>query len=112
VWVSIEAKIRVPDRSDPPMVIELRRRAEAELYRYLNPYVGGPDGVGWPFGRDLHVSELYALLQRIPGIEFVDELHISVREAGSAAPPAPAPPRLTLPPLGLICSDAHRVNRS
>ena len=112
VWVSIEAKIRVPDRSDPARVIEVRQRAEADLYRYLNPYVGGPDGTGWPFGRDLHVSELYALLQRIPGIEYVDELHISVREAGSGAPPAPAPSRLTLPPLGLICSDAHRVNRS
>ncbi len=111
-WVSIEAKVRVPERSDPAQVIELRRKAEAELYRYLSPYLGGPDGTGWPFGRDLHVSELYALLQRIPSIEFVDELRILVRDPGSGAPPQPAPPRLTLPPHGLVCSDVHRVNRS
>jgi predicted phage baseplate assembly protein len=112
VWVCIEAKVRVPERSDPALVGEVRRRAEAELFRYLNPYLGGPSGTGWPYGRDLHVSELYALLQRVPHVEFVDELRILVREPGSGAPPQPAPPRLTLPPHGLICSDVHRVNRS
>jgi predicted phage baseplate assembly protein len=112
VWVSIEAKIRLPERSDPAMAAETRRRAEAELYRYLNAFVGGPTGSGWPFGRDLHVSELYALLQRLPNIEFVDELHIAVRDPGSNAPPQPAPPRLSIPPHGLICSDVHRVTRS
>ena len=112
IWVSIEAKIRLPERSDPALASETRRKVEAELYRYLNPCVGGPAGTGWPFGRDLHVSELYALLQRVPNVEFVDELHISVRDPGSGAPPQPAPPRLSLPPYGLICSDVHRVTRS
>jgi hypothetical protein len=112
VWVSIEARIRLPDRADPALTVETRKRAEAELYRYLNPYVGGPTGTGWPFGRDLHVSELYALLQRVPNIEFVDELHIAVRDPGSGAPPTAAPPRLSLPPHGLVCSDVHRVTRS
>jgi predicted phage baseplate assembly protein len=112
IWVSIEAKIRLPERSEPVLVAEVRRRAEAELFRYLNPYVGGPNGTGWPFGRDLHVSELYALLQRVPNVEFVDELRIMVREPGSGGPPQVAPPRLPLPPHGLICSDVHRVNRA
>ena len=112
IWVSIEAKIRLADRADPALVVETRKRAELELYRYLNPYAGGPAGTGWPFGRDLHVSELYALLQRVAGIEFVDELHIAVRDPGSGGPPQPAPPRLAIPPYGLICSDVHRVTRS
>jgi predicted phage baseplate assembly protein len=111
VWVSINARVRMPEHSTPGRLIETRRRAEAALYRYLNPYTGGPDGGGWPFGRDLHVSELFALLQRLSGIEFVDELHISVRDPGSGATPHDVSPRLALPPEGLICSDAHRVNR-
>jgi predicted phage baseplate assembly protein len=110
-WISIEAKVRLPDSSGDAFLSQVRRRAEDALFRYLNPYVGGPDGTGWPFGRDLHVSELYALLQRVPGVEFVDELRIFVRDAATGAAPQPAPPRLTLPPGGLICSDAHRVNR-
>ena len=112
VWVSVDAKIRTAERTDPSLVLEARRKAESELYRYLNPYLGGPDGSGWPFGRDLHVSELYALLQRVPYIEFVDELRISVREAGSIQPPQPVQTRLTIPPTGLICSDVHRVAKA
>jgi predicted phage baseplate assembly protein len=111
-WVSINATVRIADRGDPMLRAEVRRQAEAELYRYLNPYIGGPTGTGWPFGRDLHVSELYALLQRLPSVEFVEELHIFVREVGTGAPPKAAPSRLTLLPHGLICSDVHRVNRS
>jgi predicted phage baseplate assembly protein len=111
VWVSIDAMVRLPEGSDPQLLVRVRRDAEAALFRYLNPYVGGPDGNGWPFGRDLHVSELYALLQRIPGIEFVDELRIFTRDAAAGGTPQPAPPRLTLPPGGLVVSDAHRVNR-
>ena len=111
VWVSISARVRLPEQSTTAMLIETRRRAEAALYRYLNPYTGGPDGKGWAFGRDLHVSELYALLQRTPGIEFVDDLRISVRDPGSGSTPQDVSPRLVLPPEGLVCSDAHRVNR-
>lgn len=111
IWVSIDATVRISDRSDPALYVETRRAAEAALYRYLNPFLGGPDGKGWPFGRDLHVSELYALLQRIPAIEYVEELRVSTRDAATAAAAQPAPARLTLPPHGLICSDVHRVNR-
>ncbi|MEO6527550.1 MAG: putative baseplate assembly protein [Gemmatimonadaceae bacterium] len=111
MWVSINARVRLPEQGTTAMQIETRRRAEAALYRYLNPYTGGPEGTGWAFGRDLHVSELYALLQRIPGIEFVDELRISVRDPGSGSTPQDVSPRLVLPPEGLVCSDAHRVNR-
>jgi predicted phage baseplate assembly protein len=111
-WVSISARIRLPDHTSSTKSAELRQRVEAELYRYLSPYVGGPEGTGWPFGRDLHVSELYALLQRIPGLEYVDELRIAVRDPASTAAPQPAPPRLVLPPSGLICSDVHYVTKS
>jgi hypothetical protein len=109
--VSIEATVRIAERSDPALYVETRRAAEAELYRYLNPYTGGPNGEGWPFGRDLHISELYALLQRIPSIEFVEDLHVATRDASTGAAPQSAASRITLPPHGLICSDVHRVNR-
>jgi predicted phage baseplate assembly protein len=111
IWISVVAKVGLPANVEPGLVAEVRRRCEAELLRYLNPCVGGPDGTGWPFGRELHTSELYALLQRVPSVEFVEELKVFVRETASGVAPRPAPPRLAIPPNGLICSDEHRVNR-
>lgn len=106
VWVTVDARLRP---TDPALAAEVQAWAEAELYRYLNPFTGGPRGQGWPFGRDLHVSELYALLQRHSGVEFVEELHIGLSEPGSSAPPQPAPHRLSLARGALICSSRHRV---
>lgn len=127
VWVSVTASIRLSERVGTTRGLDVRQRAEAELYRYLNPYVGGPAGRGWPFGRELHVSELYALLQRLPSVEFVDELRLEVADvapgdangapgsgppADGAAPRRTVAPRLVIPAGALVCSHAHRVNRA
>jgi hypothetical protein len=46
--------------------------ATQALQRFLDPLCGGHDGKGWPFGRAVYVSELYALLDRLPGIEYLE----------------------------------------
>lgn len=53
-----------------------RVRAEAldALYAYLDPLTGGAHGDGWPFGRPLRSGEIFAALQRVPGVELVDEV--------------------------------------
>ncbi|MGH9077293.1 MAG: putative baseplate assembly protein [Acidimicrobiales bacterium] len=50
--------------------------AVAALYRYFSPLTGGPDGTGWPFGRPLHAGEVYSVLQRIPGVEYVTDVRL------------------------------------
>jgi len=45
-------------------------RVVAALSRYLDPLVGR-DGSGWPFGRSVNVSEIYQLLDTLPGVDFV-----------------------------------------
>jgi hypothetical protein len=109
IWVSVQAKLRVGPRLDTAQILEVQRAAERELYRYLNPYTGGPDGTGWPFGRDLHISEIYGLLQRLPAIEFVDEVQITIREPGRSGGAQPVIGRLDVPPQGLVCSYQHAV---
>jgi predicted phage baseplate assembly protein len=112
IWVSVQATLHVQDLSDPTLKAEVQRQAEAELYRYLNPYVGGPTGEGWPFGRDLHLSEIYALLQRVPAVEFVEQVSVSVSDLAQGASPKPSPPRLRVPQDALICSAHHTVKVS
>lgn len=43
----------------------------AALEGFFNPHNVGPDKQGWPFGRSVYVSEIYRLLNGIPGIDFV-----------------------------------------
>jgi hypothetical protein len=46
--------------------------------RLLHPLYGGPDGAGWEPGRDVYLSDLAAVLERTEGIDYVDQLAISV----------------------------------
>ncbi len=109
-WVSVQATLRLPERSDAGLAADVREQALAALYRYLNPYTGGPRGDGWPFGRDLYQSEIFSLLQAIPHVEFVEDARVFVTEGTGA--PKPAAARLILPRHGIICSDTHEVRVS
>ncbi len=48
----------------------MQARVRDALTRYLDPVVGR-DGHGWPFGRSDNVSEIYRLLDTLPGVDFV-----------------------------------------
>lgn len=62
---------------------DVRTNAITALQQFFDPYKGGPNGKGWPFGRDVYVSEVYELLDRISGVDYVqrtetrDEIKVS-----------------------------------
>jgi hypothetical protein len=49
---------------------DVHQSAVAALSAFLDPIRGG-DGSGWPFSRNVHVSEIYRLLDTLPGVDFV-----------------------------------------
>jgi hypothetical protein len=51
-----------------------RKRIEEALTRFLDPRRGGPDGLGWPFGRDVYRSEILQLIDGVHGVDHVLEL--------------------------------------
>jgi predicted phage baseplate assembly protein len=108
IWVSVKAELRVGLHSHPALAKEVQRRAEAELYAFLNPFTGGPARTGWPFGRDLYLSEIYGLIQRIPSVEYVEGVRLEITEPGTPGP-RPAPPRVIVSVHTLICSAQHEV---
>ncbi len=109
IFVSVEAKLRVPVGTDPAVLADVEAQASAVLYQFLNPYTGGPRGRGYPFGRDLHQPELVALLQRIPMVEYVEEVRVGISDPGSNQPPRPVPNHLEVAPGELLASENHRV---
>ncbi len=66
-------------------VVELAVEA---LERFFDPISGGPQGGGWPFGRSIYLSEIYALLDALPGVDYVSRLDPTLaveQRAGAAA---------------------------
>jgi len=109
MWVSVNVTLRVAPRTDLALMEEARLKAQEILYRYLNPYVGGPQGDGWPLGRDLNRSELLGRLQQIPIVEYADALRVTVAESHAAAVPVTAAQHLVVPFDAMVCSGSHEV---
>ena len=71
--ITVVARIRARSRTN---VKALQSDALDALYRYFHPVFGGPDGKGWPFGRPVHSGEVYSVLQRLRGMEFVEDVKL------------------------------------
>jgi hypothetical protein len=61
------------------------------LRRFLDPLEGGPDGGGWPFGRDVYASDLYRVLEALPDVDYVPDIELSSACPGDDPRCAPAP---------------------
>ena len=71
--VTVVARLVARTRLNPD---EIRERALAALYGYLNPLTGGEDRTGWPFGRRVGHGEVFALLQGVRGVDVVEDLRM------------------------------------
>lgn len=76
VYVAVQLELTIFLRSDAPPA-ETLRQVYATLAAFFDPISGGPDGTGWPFGRDIFVSEIHAELEKLPLIDFVEAVRIS-----------------------------------
>ncbi|MDT4916302.1 MAG: hypothetical protein QOI15_45 [Pseudonocardiales bacterium] len=103
--VTVVARIVARPKAD---VERIQKEALEALYGYLNPISGGPDGEGWPFGRPVQSGEVYGLLQRIRGVDMVEDARLFganpvTGERGKEAR------KLELDPYSLIFSYEHHV---
>ena len=103
--VTVVAMLRARPWADPG---RLQRSATDAIYAYLHPISGGHDGTGWAFGRPVHMGEVYALLQRLPGTELVEDVRLFAAnpitgERGKAAQ------RVEVAPNALVFSYEHQV---
>lgn len=66
---------------DVDSVSELESRLDARLSAYLHPLSGGDDGDGWPFGTLPTISDVYALLEGVDGVDHVASLAVHYESA-------------------------------
>ena len=98
-------RLRARAKADPRA---LERDALAALYAYFHPVRGGPDGTGWPFGRAVVGGEVYAVLQRLAGVDFVEEVRLFPADPVERSREAQVD-RLDLGPHDLVFSFGHHV---
>ena len=55
---------------------EIKLAIVQALASYLHPLTGGSYGNGWDFGRYPHVSNVYALVETLPGVDHVRNLQL------------------------------------
>jgi predicted phage baseplate assembly protein len=106
VGVSVEATIVVERNASPERV---RAEVAQKIRDYLDPLVGGPDGDGWPFGRDLYLSEMQSVVQSIQGVEYAQDVtlyQVDIQTGQSRA----AGQKITLAEDVLLLSYEHTVN--
>jgi hypothetical protein len=66
----VQIKLRLkPDAEED----KVKNRAIDDLKKFFHPLGRGQDATGWIFGRDIYVSEIYELLDRVEGVDYVQQ---------------------------------------
>jgi len=103
--VTVVAKLLARPRTSSD---DLRRDAQRALNTYFDPLRGGFDGDGWPFGRPVQAGEVYAVLQRLPGTELVDDVKLFPADPISGRR-GDATQRIDLDRSALVFSYEHQI---
>ena len=64
--------------------------ADTAIRRFLHPVLGGNDGRGWSFGHPLLLADVHSVLQRVPGVAYVDVVRLIPVDVVTGTRGAPA----------------------
>jgi hypothetical protein len=98
--VTVEASIQGVPGSDAG---QLQARVAQTLNAFLDPLTGGPDGLGWPFGRDVYRSEILQVIGAVPGVDHVIRLTLKTDQG------EPQCDNLCVGPMGLVTAGPHII---
>jgi predicted phage baseplate assembly protein len=75
----------------------------AALNAFFDPLQGGPDGTGWPLGRNVYISEVLQVIDETPGVDHVESLSLEVPGCGEQCGD------VCLHASALVAAGAHRI---
>ena len=81
----------------------LQAQIVAALKEFFDPLVGGPDGTGWPFGRDVYRAEVMKVIDEVPGVDHI----LSMDLVGAGCEPVCG--NICLGPTWLVVSGMHQI---
>lgn len=88
-YVVVRVRMTVVMTADTPptQADAVRDSLQKAVSAFLHPLTGGPDGKGWPFGRNVYVSEIYDILDRQRGVDYVKRTEIPIQGGGTSELP-------------------------
>jgi hypothetical protein len=98
--IAVRARVRGRPGTRPAA---LAAQVSATLDRFFDPLTGGPDGAGWPFGRDVYRAEVLQAIDEVPGVDHVLELELFVTGQGAVCG------NVCLGPTGLVSAGRHEI---
>jgi hypothetical protein len=75
-WVKVSVAVELTPVSFEH-AMEVRSAVITALDAFLHPLTGGFDHEGWAFGRGPHRSDLFSLIEAVPGVDYVQTLTIT-----------------------------------
>jgi len=96
---------------DPEKADEVKFAVMAQLEDFLHPLAGGPDRLGWELGRDVYLSEIFAEIESVPGVDHVEAAQLagSIQQYVLTLKLTAAPANLTLPATGRVGTFDERI---
>jgi hypothetical protein len=84
-YVTVRVQVTVVLTPDTPASQEeaVGAQLEAALTAFVHPLTGGPEGKGWPFGRNVYVSEIYDILDRQRNVDYVKRTEMPIQGGGT-----------------------------
>jgi hypothetical protein len=73
VLVSVKAIIKIKPLAS---AVDVKKKVTEMLEKFFDPRQGY-DGSGWPFGRSVYTSEVYAKIENVEGVDCVQNLALS-----------------------------------
>ena len=113
IAVTVYARIMAESIDDVPVV---EQEADSQLRDFLHPLTGGSDQKGWEFGKIPCFSDFYALLEKIAGVDHVQDLSLKLTPQTACAGFTEITIKpdnfegLGVPPYIMVCSGKHQIN--
>jgi Baseplate J-like protein len=73
------------------------------LNSFFDPLTGGPNGTGWPFGRDVYRSEIMRIIGEVPGVDHVLSMDLLTGHSEAQCG------NVCLGPISLVAGGNHEI---
>jgi len=73
----VKVQLQLTLHLKPDALVDLVQVEVFNALTFFHPLQGGSDRQGWVFGRNVYVSELYALLDQVPGVDYVTKTEVT-----------------------------------